>query len=194
MRARLGRSLGILANNAGVACKQAGRLRAAGWSYRVAMATNPSDPRLVAALLHNRAGLEHARGRAARGEPLARRGLALREAIDGPDHADYAADLGALAAIVDAVGRFDEAEAMYGEALTHPAVRPEDAAVARRNLARLRARRGQVPAARMAAMGGADRNRSRRSSASPLAHASTASTAVRAAAVAASSSPVRSDA
>ena len=141
MLARLRRSLGILANNVGVTCKRAGRLGAADRSYRIAVATGPSDPRLVAALLHNLAGLAHARGRYAEAEPIARHGLALRQRLQGTEHPDFAADLGALAAIVDARGGHEEAEAMYRRALALPAMRPDDAAVARRNLALLLDRR-----------------------------------------------------
>jgi Flp pilus assembly protein TadD len=124
-----------LANNAGVACKRAGRLGGSAVAYRVALAMRPREPRLVAALLHNRAGLLHARERYADAEPIARSGLALREALVGRDHPDYGADLGALAAIVDKLGRTDEAEAMYLEAL---ALLPDDI-ITRRNLAKLQA-------------------------------------------------------
>ena len=138
MRAAIAR----LANNLGVACKRAGRLDAAARAYRVAVAMKPTDPRLVAALLHNRAGLDHARGRFTAAEPVAREGLDLRERLVGRDHPDYAADLGALAAIVHARGRLEEAEAMYEEALAVFARRgeagPGDIAVSQRNLAKLR--------------------------------------------------------
>jgi tetratricopeptide (TPR) repeat protein len=138
-------ALARIANNLGVASKRAGWLGAAGWAYRIARATRPSDPRLVAALHHNAAGLRHARGRYAEAEPVARTGLALREALVGTEHPDYAADLGALGAIVAARGRLDEAEAMYRRALAVFATAGEagagDIAVTRRNLARLVASR-----------------------------------------------------
>jgi tetratricopeptide (TPR) repeat protein len=109
------------------------------------MAMQPSDPRLVAALLHNRAGLDHARGRYADAEPIARTGLALRADLVGTKHPEYAADLSALAAIVHALGRCDEAEGMYLEALAVFArageASPGDVAVTTRNLDRLRTAR-----------------------------------------------------
>ena len=71
----------------------------------------------IATLLHNIGGLEHARGNYAAGEPAARRSVELRERARGPDHPEVAADLAALAAIVDGQGRHDEAEGMYERAL-----------------------------------------------------------------------------
>ena len=71
----------------------------------------------LATLLHNIGGLEHARGNYAAGEAPARRSVELRERALGPDHPHVAADLAALAAIVDGQGRHDEAEGMYERAL-----------------------------------------------------------------------------
>jgi tetratricopeptide (TPR) repeat protein len=71
----------------------------------------------VATVYHNLGGLEHARQRYARGEPYARRALALREAALGPDHPDVAADQANLAALLDGQGKLDEAEALYLQAL-----------------------------------------------------------------------------
>ena len=71
----------------------------------------------VAAVYHNLGGLEHARGRYARGEPFARRSVAIREKALGPDHPDVAADVAALAALLDGQGKYDEAEPLYRRAL-----------------------------------------------------------------------------
>lgn len=71
----------------------------------------------AASLYHNLGGLEHARGRAALGEPPARWGLKIRERALGADHPHVAADKAALAAILDAQGRYDEAEELYRQAL-----------------------------------------------------------------------------
>src|SRR4029450_4975001 len=71
----------------------------------------------LATLFHNIGGLEHARGQFARGEPAARRSVELRERALGSEHPAVAADVAALAALIDAQGRFDEAEAMYLRAL-----------------------------------------------------------------------------
>lgn len=75
------------------------------------------DDLQAASLYHNLGGLEHARGRAALGEPPARWGLRIRERGLGPDHPHVAADKAALAAILDAQGRFDEAGELYRQAL-----------------------------------------------------------------------------
>ena len=72
----------------------------------------------LAALYHNRGGLEHARGRDGRGEPFARRGLEIREQALGPAHPTVAADAAALAAILDGQGKRDEAEELFRRALT----------------------------------------------------------------------------
>src|SRR5207237_486877 len=71
----------------------------------------------LATLYHNLGGIEHARGRYAAGEPHARRSVALREAARGPDDVAVAADVAALAALVEGRGRLDEAAALYGRAL-----------------------------------------------------------------------------
>ncbi len=75
------------------------------------------DRRGLAGVYHNLGGLEHARGRAEQGEVFARHGLAVREEVMGPDHPEVAADLAALAAILDAQGRFEESLPLYRRAL-----------------------------------------------------------------------------
>ena len=60
----------------------------------------PAHP-LTATLFHNRGGLEHARGRFAAGEPYARRSVEIREQMLGTNHPDTAADVAALAALLD---------------------------------------------------------------------------------------------
>src|SRR5437899_2606067 len=71
----------------------------------------------VATLYHNLGGLEHARGHFAGGEPWARQSVAIREQALGPDHPEVAADVAALAALLDGQGKWDEAEALYRRAL-----------------------------------------------------------------------------
>jgi len=75
------------------------------------------DDEALATLHHNLGGIEHARGRFAAGEPHARRSVALRERALGPHHVEVAADVAALAALVDGAGRLDEAAALYQRAL-----------------------------------------------------------------------------
>jgi tetratricopeptide (TPR) repeat protein len=113
--------LGIsLLNRLGMIHKAQGRLDEATRAYRRAWRgarRRAHDPRIFAALYHNLGGLEHARGRYARAEPLAWRSVELRERALGPDHADVARDLAALAAIVDGRGRHRAAEVLHRRAL-----------------------------------------------------------------------------
>ena len=107
-------------NSLAVLFKYNGRFDDAAAMYaralRAAEAAGANDESL-ATLLHNIGGLEHARGNYAAGEAPARRSVELRERALGPDHPHVAADLAALAAIVDGQGHHDEAEGMYERAL-----------------------------------------------------------------------------
>lgn len=87
--------------------------------YRQALASSPRPrhPLALATLYHNLAGLEHARGRFARGIPLALRGLRWREAALGNDHVSIAADKAALASLYEGRGDLEKAESLYQEAI-----------------------------------------------------------------------------
>jgi tetratricopeptide (TPR) repeat protein len=117
-------------------------------ALRLVLRSPPSAARTgaLASLYHNLGGIEHARGRLEIAEPLARTGVTLRAADAGP--AELAADLVALAAIVDERGRSDEAEALYAQALhTLRATEPPDdlaIAVALGGLGALHARQGRL--------------------------------------------------
>lgn len=107
-------------NGVGVAAKFAGRYEEADAAYAralpIAEAHAESDPEMLATLLHNLGGLAHSRGKPDVAEPFARQGLALRrERCDDP--IGVAADAAALASILETVERWDEAEALYREAL-----------------------------------------------------------------------------
>lgn len=110
-----------LLNRLGMVYKYQGRLGLSGRAYcrafRIATKLFPEDHSLLATHYHNLAGLEHARGRYAEAEPLARHGLAIRERVVGPKHPAVGRDLAALAAIVDGNGRHEEAEALHRRAL-----------------------------------------------------------------------------
>ena len=99
-------------------------------------------------LYHNLGGLEHARGRYASGEPFARRSVEIREKALGPDHVDVAADLGALAALLDGQDKWDESEPLYRRALGifQRAYGPDhyEAGVALGNLAALKQAQGKL--------------------------------------------------
>jgi tetratricopeptide (TPR) repeat protein len=109
---------GIL-NNLGVLRKYQGRFAEATRFYLRALPLLEAagDREALATLFHNLGGIEHSRGRYARGEPHARRSVELREAELGPDHVHVAADVAALAALVEGQGRLAEAAALYERAL-----------------------------------------------------------------------------
>jgi len=106
-------------NNLGVLRKYQGRFAESARFYRRALPVleKSGDAGALATLYHNMGGIEHARGRYAAAEPHARRSVELREAALGPDHVATAADVAALAAIVEGRGRLDEAAALYERAL-----------------------------------------------------------------------------
>lgn len=110
-----------LLNCYGVVCKYRGAFREGARAYlkalRLARHRYTPDNSVLATLYHNLGGLEHARGRHRRGEPFARRAVALRERALGTDHLDTARDVAALAGILDGLGRHDEAEALHRRAL-----------------------------------------------------------------------------
>lgn len=114
------RDLANALNVLGMLCKELARHDEASALYQRALAvlegssTRKDDD--IAALYHNLGGIEHARGDFAAAEPLARRGLAIRRSLGDEDA--VAADLVALAAILDGQQKFDEAERIYHEALT----------------------------------------------------------------------------
>jgi tetratricopeptide (TPR) repeat protein len=109
---------GIL-NNLGVLRKYQGRFAEATAFYRRALPLleKAGDRGALATLFHNMGGIEHSRGRHAVGEPHARRSVELREAELGSDHVAVAADVAALAALVEGRGRLDEAADLYQRAL-----------------------------------------------------------------------------
>jgi tetratricopeptide (TPR) repeat protein len=111
--------LARLFNNWGMLRKYQGRFDEAVRFYRRAlrMVRAWNDPDALATLHHNLGGIEHARGRFAAGERHARRSVALREAVLGPRHVLVAADVAALAALVDGAGRIEEAATLYQRAL-----------------------------------------------------------------------------
>jgi tetratricopeptide (TPR) repeat protein len=108
-----------LLNNLGVLRKYQGRFAEAIVFYKRAlpMLERGGDRGALATLYHNLGGIEHARGRYAAGEPHARKSVELREAELGPHHIAVAADLAALAALVEGRGRLEEAAALYTRAI-----------------------------------------------------------------------------
>jgi tetratricopeptide (TPR) repeat protein len=138
-------------NELGMLYKYTGRFDEAEQAYHRALAIadragGSRGSEMLANLYHNLGGLEHARDRYAAGEPFARRGLAIRERLLGPDHPDVAADLAALAPLLDGQGKRQEAAALMIRALgiLERAYGPDNCelAVSLNNLAALRYREG----------------------------------------------------
>jgi tetratricopeptide (TPR) repeat protein len=115
------RSLGpleqiIALNGIGVVGKYTGRYDEAARAYAraLALARRTGDANAtVAAIEHNLGGLAHARGDFRRAERHARRAVSLRRSLVGPHHPDLLADEAALAAVLDGLERWDEAETLH---------------------------------------------------------------------------------
>jgi tetratricopeptide (TPR) repeat protein len=112
--------LAVLLNELGMIGKYRGIFGEAEQAYRRALAIYAShgdtSSANVAALLHNLAGLAHARGDAAAAEPLARRGILIREALT-TDPLALAQDRAAFAAILIDLGRLAEADQVLRQIL-----------------------------------------------------------------------------
>lgn len=108
-------------NKLGMLFKEMGRYTEAGQAYQCALAvvekTRQPDRQMQANLYHNLGGLEHAARNFRRGEPFARRAVELREQTCGSEHPEVAADLAALAALLDGQKKYGEAEPLYQRAL-----------------------------------------------------------------------------
>jgi tetratricopeptide (TPR) repeat protein len=138
-------------NARGLRCKAAAKYDEGRALYERALALlergrvrNEDD---IATLYHNLGGIEHARRNFAAGEVFARRSLAIRTGLDGADPHAIAADMVALAAILDGQERYGEAEPLYLEALRvferSPRANAGEIAVALNDLGALYAQRGR---------------------------------------------------
>lgn len=144
--------LAYVLNDLGMNCKYAGRFEDAEPLYRRAEAiiealAGSSVHPVIASLYHNLGGLEHARGDYERAEIYARRSVELRRASLG-EHPVVALDEGALAAILDGLGKREEAEALLRSTIAtlEATFGPEnhELAVALNNLAAILYRRGDL--------------------------------------------------
>ena len=139
-------------NALGLLCKDLGRYDEAIRHYQRALAllehTGTANPDDIATLYHNLGGIEHARGDYAGGKAFARRGLAIRMSLDNADPFLIAADKVALAAILDGLTRYAEAERLYLEAMAiferTPGGHDVEIAVALNDLGAQYARRGRL--------------------------------------------------
>ncbi len=140
-------------NNLGVLRKAQGRYAEAAACYRrAAPLLSRGDREARATLHHNLGGIAHAQGRLAQAEPHARRAVVLREAALGPGHPSVAADVAALAAVVESRGRLAEAAQLYRRAARTFArrlgARSLESGLALAGLAAVEQQRGRTAAAR----------------------------------------------
>jgi tetratricopeptide (TPR) repeat protein len=108
-------------NELGLVGKASGEFTEAERVYVRALAIHDGHGRSnttdTAVILHNLAGLAHARGDAGTAQPLARRGIAVRLQLGDLDPVGLAADRAALAAILIDLGQLAEARAVLTEIL-----------------------------------------------------------------------------
>jgi tetratricopeptide (TPR) repeat protein len=120
-------------NALGLVCKDLAKYDEARALYERALSllrqAASGDDEAIATLYHNLGGIEHARRNYAAGEPFARAAVELRTQLAGAEHPTVAADMVALAAILDGLGRCDEAEGLYVEALRILERAPEENAL-----------------------------------------------------------------
>ncbi|GHJ15939.1 tetratricopeptide repeat protein [Micromonospora sp. AKA38] len=144
----------VLLNELGMLFKYLGRLDEAEHLYDRSLALlsrTPTRAGDLAAVLHNQAGVAHARGDLGRAERLARLGIAVRTGQTQVDRRALAADDAALAAILIDRGSWNEARRLLESCLDHhrreygPA--HHEVAVTLHNLGSLMFREGDVAAA-----------------------------------------------
>ena len=117
-------------NALGLLCKDLARYDEGRAWYERALALlgemPDASPHDVATIYHNLAGMAHARGDYVGAEPIARTGLAIRLGAAEPRLHEAAADMIALGAILEGLGKYDEAAAQCREALAIMASLPGD--------------------------------------------------------------------
>ena len=147
------RELAGALNALGIVCKYTGRFSEGEGHYVRALAilevNGEAEMPLAAAVHHNIGGIRHARGDYAGAESPARHAVAINEQALGHDHPVTAADRAALAPILDALARHDEAEELLRQALATFEREQDDYEIAMTvgNLAAIAQRRGDLEAA-----------------------------------------------
>ena len=110
-------------NNLGVLCKYAGWFDRGAAAYARAISLAQAAPEssagnmLLAAILHNIGGLDHARGRFASAEEPARRAWEIHRDLLGEEHPATLADAVAYAGVLDGLSRYAESRPIYERAL-----------------------------------------------------------------------------
>ncbi|WP_394838353.1 tetratricopeptide repeat protein [Pendulispora rubella] len=146
---------GAALNALGMVCKYAGRFGEGQTTYRraldIAERTRGPESTTVATICHNLGGLAFDAGDYAEAEPPARRAVEIRRAVLGDEHPDVAADRLALAPVLEALGRVDEAAELYARVrllFERTPGREYDLAVLHNNLGVGAAERGDTQTAR----------------------------------------------
>jgi tetratricopeptide (TPR) repeat protein len=145
---------GVALNAFGMVCKYGGWFAEGKAAYQRALAIiehndGPTSSN-AASVWHNLGGLAFDAGDYVTAEGPARRAVEIREAALGADHPDVAADVAALAAIVAALDRANEAETLYQRALAvleHTQGADYDLAILHNNLGLAAAERSDTTAA-----------------------------------------------
>jgi tetratricopeptide (TPR) repeat protein len=108
-------------NGLGLVCKDVAKYDEARALYERALSllqhASPPDPHDIATIYHNLGGIEHARGNYAEAMPFARLAVETRIKAEPGDPTALAADMVALAAVLDGLEEYDEAERLYLDAL-----------------------------------------------------------------------------
>jgi tetratricopeptide (TPR) repeat protein len=121
-------------------------------ALELAQQVHGQDHPALASLMHNLAGLEHARGRYGKGEHFARLAISLRERQADPDSVELAGDLAVLGALLLGQQRLDEAQDIFDRTLViwtrHRGPAHYEVAVARHNLAAVHTAADRLDAAR----------------------------------------------
>jgi tetratricopeptide (TPR) repeat protein len=144
------RELAGALNALGIVCKYTGRFSEGEGHYVRALAilevNGEGDTPLAAAVHHNIGGIRHASGDYVGAESPARHAVEINERALGGDHPITATDRAALAPILDALGRHDEAQAMLRQALATFESEQDDYEIAMTlgNLAAIAQQRGDL--------------------------------------------------
>jgi tetratricopeptide (TPR) repeat protein len=111
-------AVALALSNLGLWYKSAGRYDEAEFLYQRALVIAGEGTMESSSIYYNLGGLEQSRGRFDRAELYVRKACEIRLKYRTTEHPDYATDESLLAAILDSLGRYHEAEPLYWHALS----------------------------------------------------------------------------